>query len=1201
MKTTLRTFPPGLAAVACLTALALSPSLAFGQRPAAPTDNPNDGGKPGIDALAQSPTRHSLMQAASTFAKPGTQVHIEDRLGLPTFFWAASSGDKKPVVAAKGQTVEETAARRHLERYAALYRMGAAEMRSAVLQSIHNTGSGPVIVKFRSVLSGIEVFREQIAVSMDQSMSLIAVSGYITGTGAGTTVNRSFTLTPGQAVARAVSDLLDLPVSDGSFQRSATQGPYEHYATVASATASGFRLGDPARAKRVFFRLPDRLEAAYYVEVAAARTGERDAKSYGYVISAGNGRVLFRKNQVDYDQYSYRAWADTAVGGLKMPFDGPQGNSPTPKANPVPDGAVPTFIAPNLLTLQSGPITTGDPWLPANATTSVGNNVEAFADLSSPDGYQAGTNDTYAYTSSTNAFDYLYDTTQPPAASSQQIQASVTQLFYNVNFFHDWYYDIGFKEVDGNAQNSNYGRGGLENDSIFAEAQDFAGRNNANMSTPADGGRPRMRMYVFDGPGSSTFTATGAVTGSFNNGTAQFGSLNFNVTAALARTTPVDACAAVTNSLAGKIAFVDRGTCSFTIKVKNAQVAGALAVIVANVASSPSPEVPPLMGGTDATITVGALSLGYSDGNLFRTALDGNQAVSATAIRVTGVDRDGALDNQIVAHEWGHYISNRLVFDSAGLNTNMAGGLGEGWADFHAMLMTVKSEDSTVASNATFNGVYALAGYATDDYYFGIRRVPYSTDFTKDPLTFQHIANGVPLPGGVPIAFGQDGSANAEVHNTGEVWASMLWECYASLLRDTLGSSARLTFNEARGRMKKYLVEGYKMTPASPTLLEARDAILAAAYATSKIDFQLFAQAFARRGAGTAAVAPDRYSTTNTPGLVESYVIGGALSLTSISLGDSLKSCDSDGMLDNSEAGKLTITINNNGARKLINTVATVTTANPNVVFPVSNQIRIPASNPFEQVSAYLPVALSGATGITQLDFTVSVTDPRLLSGTPVSSTFSVYGNADTATGSTSDDVEAPISAWTPMIDVGSGLFSRLQISTTPLNSVWTGPDVGSLADRALVSPNLVLGPGAFSFTFKHRYSFESGGSTRYDGAVVELSTDGGSTWTDIGSGYTGVISTCCSNPLGGRQGYTGESAGYPAFVDQTIDLGAAYANQTVKIRFRIGEDEASGAPGWDIDNLVFTGLTNAPFTKLVADPGCTVSPATGNAISQTR
>jgi hypothetical protein len=42
-----------------------------------------------------------------------------------------------------------------------------------------------------------------------------------------------------------------------------------------------------------------------------------------------------------------------------------------------------------------------------------------------------------------------------------------------------------------------------------------------------------------------------------------------------------------------------------------------------------------------------------------------------------------------------------------------------------------------------------------------------------------------------------------------------------------------------------------------------------------------------------------------------------------------------------------------------------------------------------------------------------------------------------------------------------------------------------------------------------------------------------------------------------------------------------------VQIRFRIGADEGTGAPGWDIDDIAITGITNTPFTSLVAQPPC--------------
>jgi hypothetical protein len=68
----------------------------------------------------------------------------------------------------------------------------------------------------------------------------------------------------------------------------------------------------------------------------------------------------------------------------------------------------------------------------------------------------------------------------------------------------------------------------------------------------------------------------------------------------------------------GKIALMDRGVCGFAVKVKNAQDAGAIGVVmVNNVAGSP----PPAMGGTDPTITIPSVMITQADGTLFKNAL----------------------------------------------------------------------------------------------------------------------------------------------------------------------------------------------------------------------------------------------------------------------------------------------------------------------------------------------------------------------------------------------------------------------------------------------------------------------------------------------------------------------------------------------------------------------------------------------------
>jgi len=68
----------------------------------------------------------------------------------------------------------------------------------------------------------------------------------------------------------------------------------------------------------------------------------------------------------------------------------------------------------------------------------------------------------------------------------------------------------------------------------------------------------------------------------------------------------------------GKLAVIDRGTCTFVVKVKNAQNAGAVGVIIADNA----PGTPPAgMSGTDPTITIPAVRITQADGVKLKTAL----------------------------------------------------------------------------------------------------------------------------------------------------------------------------------------------------------------------------------------------------------------------------------------------------------------------------------------------------------------------------------------------------------------------------------------------------------------------------------------------------------------------------------------------------------------------------------------------------
>jgi hypothetical protein len=147
-------------------------------------------------------------------------------------------------------------------------------------------------------------------------------------------------------------------------------------------------------------------------------------------------------------------------------------------------------------------------------------------------------------------------------------------------------------------------------------------------------------------------------------------------------------------------------------------------------------------------------------------------------------DRDGDFDGDVVLHEYGHGISNRLVGGPANtscLGGTQAGAMGEGWSDYWA---------------ATFYGNGVIGEFVTNNLTNGIRRAAYTVP--ANPVHDSYADLGV---GGF------------EVHRDGEVWAAALWD-----LRQTLGAAIA----------DRLVLQGMKFTPCSPSFLNARDGILMA-------------------------------------------------------------------------------------------------------------------------------------------------------------------------------------------------------------------------------------------------------------------------------------------------------------------------------------------------------------------------------------
>jgi fungalysin metallopeptidase (M36)/PA domain-containing protein/K319-like protein len=1178
--------------------LLILPAVLLGALPASAEEKPN------FDAYFDAATAPAKAARITRASADGVASAIDAQRGVPTFIWA---GKQQPVPPLAFAGSAEGAAMFYVGAYAHRWNLAASVIDTLELAHVHDTGRGGIVVTFRQRFGGIEVFRGEVKVLLARNLELIALSGSpssrVKGKGA-------FKLGAADAIAAGLNDLYGTSAKPGDIVALKKHVADYHYFDLgsAAATAGKIKLIEPFRLKKVFFAMPTGMVPAYWFEIQASKADKGGSDVFTYVVAADDVRLLLRTNLTESDVNSYRVWADPSDG---RPLDGPIADySPSPTG--VPDGSAPPFIAPILKPMDgfnTNPFGSGDPWLPSGAKQTLGNNVDAYTDdgpgptlangqlppTAPPDGFSNG--DLRATVTAPGVFDRVYDVNVGPLVSTAQSMAATTQLFYDTNWLHDWFYDSGFNEAAGNAQADNYNRGGLGGDVLHAESQDGAvagSRSNANMSTPADGASPRMQMYLWTGINFPKLTdvATGA---DIPTNTASFGAENFSLTGPLVLAddgvAPVNnGCEPIVNDVAGKIALIDRGVCAFAAKAAAAQAAGAIGVIIAN--NAPNVAAPGL-GGADPTVTIPVLSVTLEQGNAFKAALL-TGPLDVKMDRVSGVERDGSIDNTVVAHEWGHYIHHRLV--QCGLN--QCRGQSEGWGDFNAIQMIMRPGDN-------LDGVYPLVQYAAatlgPDYsYFGIRRAPYSTDMTKNGFTFKHIADGTALPA-TPLASG--GATNSEVHNTGEIWAQMMFEGYIALLKTTVGPNPNHTFQEVRRTMSDYVVAGMKLTPVEPDFNEQRDAMLAAMYANSPGDMQLFADAFAKRGLGTCSVSPLKTTADNT-GLKEDFATHGNFAILSVDLDDSVSSCDKDGVLDAEETGTITVKVMNSGVTPLDGTVVNLTTTTTGVTFPNGAQVTLPTIAPFAVGTATIQVALDTAvSGIQSLDLHTDVTNA--LGCKPTLSDDQHFAiNYDNLTSAANiDNVESDLSAWKVTGANGDKIWAR-EVGANG-NHSWHGVDFSSLSDTSLESPTLdVSATDALVVSFNHAYSFEADATVNWDGGVIEISTNGGQTWGDISTyvapGYGGPIGNTASNPLMNRQAFVGANAAFPASEAVSLNLGTQLAGKKIKLRFRIGTDLGAGEFGWNIDNVVVQGITNTPFTAIVADTtNCEHAPVANAGVDQ--
>jgi hypothetical protein len=670
---------------------------------------------------------------------PGLQVDHDPILASPalvtrsrgflTGVGGAGGGVSAESLISAGGTESHRGVKAFLNENAALFGHDASVLSTAVIRrDTTSPGSGLHTVVWQQEFQGVPVHEAMLASHATAKGELARISSHFLpdvamaaqkGSPAWSTLLSAPALSAQQAVAKAGANLgADFDPNEVAILK-APQG------ASLLQSVSGASLRGETYVQLTWLPLNrDAMRLCWKVFI----TPKSRQQMYRVLVDAETGEVLVRHNLTSHQSGAVAATYRVYTSDSPSPFS-PSWPSPNTEQPPF----VPRTLIQNLTSLNAQASPAG--WLGApnmnGAYETKGNNVDAHTDLDDDD-----LADTPRPSSAANppVFDFTQNLDLGPLTYTN---ASVVQLFYWNNFAHDKLYELGFTESAGNFQNDNFGRGGLGNDAVQADALDGAALgdpfhyNNANFATPDDGFPGRMQMYVFDGPNP---------------------------------------------------------------------------------------------------------------------------------------DRDGDLDAEIVIHEYVHGLTGRLVGGGIGIYSLQAAGMGEGWSDFYPLALLGAATDDV-------HGNYAVGGYATyqmdsmtENYYFGIRRYPYSTDKAKNPLTLKDIDPTQANPHlGVPISPLYEGMSIAyadEVHFQGEVWCVALHEVRANLI-------VSLGYEEGNRTALQLVTDAMKLCPVNPTFLQSRDAIIQAdeiGYGgANRNEIWL---GFAKRGMGLSARVPN---TDTTIGVVEAF------------------------------------------------------------------------------------------------------------------------------------------------------------------------------------------------------------------------------------------------------------------------------------------------------------------------------------------
>ena len=451
--------------------------------------------------------RGSVGASTRSAAAPESARGSFNRFGTPR----SLVGKSGPLAANVPGDGPEAVAREYLRRNEALFGLDAGEVDALKLVVIQNLAPGGHVVLLGQRIGGLDVTHDGLVSVAVSGNAVQYVASSLTPT---TTIAGEQRLTAQEAWLRGARDA-DVGVDGGDLGDLSTKGGWGTFDVAG--------LDEPGRARLVALPIPGGpARRAFEINVFDTKP---EPVGFTAFVDAETGEVLLRTNRLDRaaDQPNWKFFQNTP------PLDG--ADTDTRTIGCFPGAASPA--GPCTLDLRTTDAAAPEPWDvllgadPPTFTTN-GNNADTGLSSLNPRGpvgpdrirpisvareYISPWTDAWRNAKCDPA-NLVGGPAPTGGTDANDINAAIVSLFSGHNRMHDWSYNLGFTEATFNAQENNFGKGGMGGDPEIGNAQagsvtgafpTYEGRDNANQSTPQDGLPPSSNMYLWQPIGGAFY------------------------------------------------------------------------------------------------------------------------------------------------------------------------------------------------------------------------------------------------------------------------------------------------------------------------------------------------------------------------------------------------------------------------------------------------------------------------------------------------------------------------------------------------------------------------------------------------------------------------------------------------------------------------------------------------------------------------